>query len=403
MTSASNRGFGVAGGTRARQLALGVLLWLFASSPALAYSVNQCDQVAKNDVSVAADYITRRIQRIADEFTHISKANRDELVRKWPRINIVCQDEGVHGNSRECLNDSGVKGLAHGGPGSKINVCYYNLFDENAQLCRLVGVILHEFGHANGFAIFENHNEPTAAVKKSDPVYVMGDRAQAFCETDTAFITNAPLIGRSNLDFGEACRSDDQCRSGRCLGGTCQCDQDRDCPTGQRCFKPVVGANSCAPTDRPLGASCNRDAECRSDHCEGGECVCRHDGDCPNGQVCRTPITGRNRCEAGSDGNLTIGNACERNDQCKSGRCEGGRCVCSSDNDCATGQSCFTPITGPNFCESTTLALGASCNRDSQCRSDKCQGGACRCNKDSDCSGEEKCKKPLIGQNHCEK
>ena len=383
-------------------MALVIFPLCLAVSPALAYSVNKCDQIAENDISVAADYIDRRTQRIADEFTHISQNNRDEFVRKWARINIVCQDEGPQGRSRQCLNEQSLNGLAHGGVGNRVNICYYNQVDRGETLCGLVGVIIHEAGHASGFPIFENHNNPTSFVRDNDPVYVMETRAVAFCTADTTFITDAPLIGRSNLSFGAACRVDDQCRTGRCLGGTCQCDQDGDCPTGQSCFKPALGANSCLRTDLALGAACTREAECRSDHCEGGRCVCRRDGDCPTGQVCRTPITGPNRCEAGTDGTLGLNAICQNDNQCKSGQCEGDRCVCRSDSDCATGQSCFTPITGPNFCQSTTLGLNAACNRDSQCRSDKCQGGACRCNKDSDCSGNQECKKPLIGNNHCE-
>jgi hypothetical protein len=86
-------------------IVLGAFSLGFVASLALAYTVNQCDQIAENDISVAADYIDRRTQQIADEFTHISKDNRDEFVRKWPRINIVCQDEGPKGKSRECLNE----------------------------------------------------------------------------------------------------------------------------------------------------------------------------------------------------------------------------------------------------------------------------------------------------------
>lgn len=381
---------------------VGALAMVWPGSSASAYSIRQCDPIAEGDISLAGDYIDRRIRIITDQFTHLSEANREEMRRKWPRINIVCQDEGQRGRSRECLLAQGRGGMAHGGLGNRVNICYYNLVDRGEGLCGLVGVILHEAGHANGFPSFANHNDPDAYVYANDPVYVLGDRAEDFCTNDTAFITDAALLGRTNLVLGDACRADDQCQSGRCLGGTCQCDQDGDCPSGQRCFRPAVGANYCAREDLALGASCSRDDQCRSDHCEGGQCVCRRDGDCPGGQVCRTPITGQNFCEAGDDGNLALNASCTRDDQCKSGRCEGDRCVCRSDTDCPTGQSCYTPVTRANYCTSTTLGLGASCSRNSQCRSDQCQGGQCRCSKDSDCSGDQKCKKPVIGPNHCE-
>lgn len=378
------------------------LLMVWASS-AHAYTVKQCDEIAENEIKLAADYITKRLQKIVDEFTNISKKDREEFVKKWPRVTIVCRDEGQTGKSADCIRSQDKYGMAHGGAGTRINICYYNLVDRNESLCALVNTIVHETGHANGFPNLENHNNPTNYVYNNDPVYVIGDKAEAFCQADTKFINDVPLIGRSSLKLGAACRVDDQCLSGRCLGGTCQCDQDGDCPTGERCFKPAVGANFCSATDRAIGANCTRDEQCRSSHCEGGQCVCRHDGDCPAGQVCRTPITGQNRCEAGDDGNLALGAACQRNAQCKSGQCEGDQCVCRSDSDCPAGQSCFTPVGAQNYCESTTLGLGATCRRDSQCRSDKCEGGECVCRKDSDCPSGQKCKTPVFGQNRCEK
>ena len=117
---------------------------------------------------------------------HISKADRDELVRKWSRINITCQDEGQTGKSRDCLANQGLGGFSHGGLGNQINLCYYNIFDlgplpvspnplkDYGTLCSLVGIIIHEFGHANGFAILENHNNPNTYARNNDPVYVMG-------------------------------------------------------------------------------------------------------------------------------------------------------------------------------------------------------------------------------------
>ena len=147
-------------------IALGAFYIGFGASPCLAYTVNKCDEIAKNEISLTADYINRRIQRIEDEFTHISKADRDELVRKWSRINITCQDEGQTGKSRDCLANQGLGGFSHGGLGNQINLCYYNIFDlgplpvspnplkDYGTLCSLVGIIIHEFGHANGFAIW---------------------------------------------------------------------------------------------------------------------------------------------------------------------------------------------------------------------------------------------------------
>jgi hypothetical protein len=45
--------------------------------------------------------------------------------------------------------------------------------------------------------------------------------------------------------------------------------------------------------------------------------------------------------------------------------------------------------------------LGASCTKDDQCSTGKCEKGECVCKQDSDCSGTAKCKKPLGGINQC--
>ena len=386
-------------------IVIGAFFLGLAASPASAYSVHKCDEIAENDISVAADYIDRRLQRIADEFTHISKDNRDEFVRKWPRVNINCQDEGQHGKSRRCLIEVDTGGFSHGGPGNQINVCYYNSVDANLTLCGIVNTLVHESGHADGFPRFENHSRPTAKVRTEDPIYVMGDRAEALCKTDTGFITDGPLIGRSDLRLGAACRADDQCQAGRCLGGTCQCDQDVDCPSPQKCFKPAVGRNYCSNASLALNAACTRDDQCRSNQCENKTCVCRHDTDCATGQTCRTPITGANRCEAATApiGTTTVGGACTNDQNCLSNKCDHNSCVCNSDADCAAGTECYRPIGAANLCRTVSLGLGASCQRDSQCRSGQCEGDECVCRHDDDCGSGFKCKTPITGKNRCEK
>jgi hypothetical protein len=49
----------------------------------------------------------------------------------------------------------------------------------------------------------------------------------------------------------------------------------------------------------------------------------------------------------------------------------------------------------------SSVELGRACCADDQCKSQKCQGGLCTCGDDRDCPGK-KCKKPLVGANHCE-
>ena len=49
-----------------------------------------------------------------------------------------------------------------------------------------------------------------------------------------------------------------------------------------------------------IGASCQRDADCRSLKCTRDQCVCSEDVDCGGNQVCLT--LGSNTCEPASLG-----------------------------------------------------------------------------------------------------
>ena len=46
-------------------------------------------------------------------------------------------------------------------------------------------------------------------------------------------------------------------------------------------------------------------------------------------------------------------------------------------------------------------AIGAGCSKDDQCTTGKCEKAECVCKDDNDCSGSQKCKKPLGGINQC--
>lgn len=51
----------------------------------------------------------------------------------------------------------------------------------------------------------------------------------------------------------------------------------------------------------------------------------------------------------------------------------------------------------------SSLGIGAACGVDDQCRSGKCEKGNCVCKVDADCGGGMKCRKPLGGLNRCER
>ena len=92
-----------------------------------------------------------------------------------------------------------------------------------------------------------------------------------------------------NSLVGDQCFKDKECTSGKCEKDRCVCKSDGDCPNGQACYTPIGKANYCASTSKALGASCSKNSQCASDKCQQDQCVCKGDGDCPNGQACFTP------------------------------------------------------------------------------------------------------------------
>jgi hypothetical protein len=112
-----------------------------------------------------------------------------------------------------------------------------------------------------------------------------------------------------------------------------------------------------------------------------------------------------------------LGDGCRNNSDCSSGRCwvkldsrpfevvppgqDRGTCVCNDDGDCSGSQKCYKPFGKQPYCASTTKKLDESCSKDSQCASNKCEGGECVCRKDTDC-GSRKCKTPITKKNYCE-
>ena len=373
-----------------------LLIALGGAARARAYEIKNCPPWPEADIKAAAKFLNGNMSALVDQYTFLTEKQRQEIVRKWVGLNIRCSD-----HEKQCDR---FDGYAHGGPGNTIHICYYS-FSSSDDLCDLVRTIMHEQGHADGFRMVPGHNHPTKYIYENDPMYRMGSMAEDFCESSASsgLFTNAALKGGGNRNIGDDCKEDLQCRSSRCSGGECVCNEDSDCGLGRRCFKPATAKNFCASTSLALGASCGRDDECLSNQCENDVCVCRHDSDCPSGQVCRTPITGSNRCEASEDvGSKALGASCDRDSECLSNKCEKDECVCNSDSDCPAGQECYRPIAGTNDCRPVGLTLGKPCQRDSQCRSNKCEKDECVCRTNDDCPAGKVCKTPITGKNRCE-
>ena len=317
---------------------------LLAASPAHAFKImKSCDATATANLTMSANFIENNMQAIVTQFTFLTEKQRQEIARKWPGLNIDCTD----GASR-C--GKAAAAFAHGGAGNQINVCHAKLVDIGADLCLGALALMHEIGHAHGFRKIPGHNDPTAFIVANDPMYLMGNITQATCTSmaSAGTITNTAYAGTPRLVLGAACSKDVACRSGKCTGGACVCNDDTDCAAGQNCFRPVGKPNFCAALPIALGGTCSKDSQCASNKCEGAMCVCQTNADCTGGASC-LKRAGVNIC---ATANLAIGAACSFDGQCATGKCErGGVCACAKDADCGANFKCSQPIGRPNVCE----------------------------------------------------
>jgi|GEM_PF-2135627 len=214
------------------------------------------------------------------------------------------------------------------------------------------------------------------------------------------------------IAVGQSCSKNKECKSNKCQGSgknrACVCNSDNDCGSNKYCNKRL-GKNRClAYRSTPVGKSCTKNKECKSNKCQGSgskrACVCGRDSDCGSGQYCNKRL-GANRCLAKAS--KSVGQKCSKNGECKSGKCQGSgskrACVCNKNSDCASGQYCNNRL-GANRClADSSKSLGQKCSKNGECKSGKCQGSGsnrtCVCSKDSDCSSG-KCKR-RIGKNRC--
>jgi hypothetical protein len=332
----------------------------------------------------------------------------------------TCKEDSDCGNGRYCNNRLGLNRCLADGTKDLNQSCIKNK-ECRSEKCEKDKCVCKSDGDCpNGQACFTPVTKANYCASTSKPLGAAcsknGQCASDKCEKDRCVckangdcpngqacftpVGKANYCASTSQALGASCSKNSQCASDKCQQDTCVCKADGDCPNGQACYTPVGKANYCASTSKALGASCSKNSQCASDKCEQDTCVCKSNGDCPNGQTCYTPVGKANYC---ASTNKALGATCSKDSQCASDKCEQDTCVCKSNGDCLNGQTCYTPVGKANYCASTTKALGASCSKNSQCASDKCEKGECVCKSNNDCPGSQKCKTPVTKKNYCTK
>lgn len=183
--------------------------------------------------------------------------------------------------------------------------------------------------------------------------------------------------------IGKSCDDHQQCGNHhkyQCLNGKCaslKCTDDSGCATEFFCD---TGQQKCIPK-APDDSACNRNRQCRSDRCIGGKCRAEGYvsklklGDvCKSTEQCETSLICIERCLK------KVGESCKKNDECITNICESSTNLCLALKE---GQACKVSIQCSSglICDTT-----GHCGRVSNLVT---PGGPC--DKDADCSGRAKC------------
>lgn len=209
----------------------------------------KCSDAASADLAEAVSFVTDRLNRTVNLFDGLSPRQKNEFIVKWPKMKLVCRDEGVR-----CRRSADAKRHEVGSLSNRVRLCYADtitLFEGDkkppARLCDLVEVVVHEFGHANGIVVRWGHKRLPESARQEDPIYRLGIAARGFCEAEALAgqFDNEVLQGKARTKLGGVCMRDKQCGSGKCEGKVCVCQSDAACVAGKSCRKPLIGKNYC--------------------------------------------------------------------------------------------------------------------------------------------------------------
>ncbi|MET0168069.1 MAG: dickkopf-related protein [Vicinamibacterales bacterium] len=268
-----------------------------------------------------------------------------------------------------------------------------NVFQvNNFSTMTLDGSYWHEVGHAFGLDdeygfVDAEEGKKSCRNKRFSTLYATS--AYQMCEggvSDKRTIYHYLAVSRyvtkqSECGDDNDCANAEYCDKGTITLGKNQCvPQKADgqgCTRATQCAGAACNVRCYTPASKNMGASCNINDECRVGTCSGagwgaipGKCVCTEDTHCGTGQYCNTGAAdiGTNVCKP----RLADGKACTKDHQCTTLKCSEWR-----PQDGQVSGICYTP---------NSKLGGESCRIDLECKVGKCNSNkVCVCKSDGDC------------------
>jgi hypothetical protein len=186
---------------------------------------------------------------------------------------------------------------------------------------------------------------------------------------------------------------------GICSSGTCAhvCDLDGAQDGSET---DIDCGDACAACG--VGKMCVQDSDCTTETCRGGLCKCTGNADCPTGTHCSLGICMTSNptcsdgakngvetdidCGGGTCGACGVGKTCLADTDCTTETCRGGHCKCTGNADCPAGTHCSLGacMANPTCSDATTNGH----ETDVDCGGDSCApcGVGKICFADSDCT-----------------
>lgn len=197
----------------------------------------------------------------------------------------------------------------------------------------------------------------------------------------------AACTGDDECVNGTVCASA-KCAKPAAVGEACEGDSGAKCVLGTACVGNTAASNG-APA---MAGVCRAAADIQiaelSESCNFDDMLCKEGYSCAsNGAlqpalICQMPVASGAVCRPAVPTQCPKGEYCNQNDLTLTGNCvalptDGQPCTTS--NTCAVGHQCLADAAGSGVCKKVQ-SIGGACTRGAECRSGVCNGGSCTLN-----------------------